>query len=99
MGVGSAQRSAPDAYARVTPASTMLAGLTPLALLLVGLAGDTGALHALLDVALVAWFVCFCVAMSIVFFNRPKWAVPPHLREQSGAVARWWRRLRTRTTR
>jgi len=31
----------------------------------------------------------FIVAPAIVLLNRPKWAVVPHLRHQSGAIAEW----------
>lgn len=30
-----------------------------------------------------------CVAVAVFLFNRPKWAVVPHLRHQSGAIAEW----------
>lgn len=41
----------------------------------------------------------FALALAVVFLNRPKFIVPPHLREHPGALAAWladWRRFRAK---
>lgn len=42
------------------------------------------------------FFVLLALSGSVVLFNRPRWAVPPHARHQPGAVHEWRARLRER---
>ena len=39
--------------------------------------------------AAVGVTLLFILGPAVVLFNRPKWAVVPHLRHQSGAIAEW----------
>lgn len=84
--------------ARGTPVSWALVGLSIPALVLLRVSEETGALQAAFDVVLVAWCACLCMGFTVVLFNRPKWAVVPHLRHQPGVVVVWWRQLRGRGT-
>jgi len=45
----------------------------------------------------ILWGLLFLVAIMVLLFNRPKFVVPPHLRDQPGAL-REWRRLPNRAT-
>ena len=38
---------------------------------------------------LVAFVVCCLVTATVGLFNRPRWLVPPHVREAPGVVAQW----------
>ncbi len=52
--------------------------------------------------AFSAMGIVFLTMVMIVFFNRPKRLVAPHLRRQPGAIAFWlraWRRKRARSRR
>ncbi len=44
------------------------------------------ALRVVLDVGVL---LIACLWVGILFFNRPKWAVAPHLRHQPGMLAQW----------
>lgn len=40
----------------------------------------------------VLFFGAFLLIVLVVLFNWPKWPVPPHLRDESGALKTWFRR-------
>lgn len=44
-------------------------------------------------------FVCIFIGLSVMFFNRPKFACPPAFRDQPGAVAEWREARRKRRAR
>lgn len=53
-----------------------------------------GAAASMLDLLSVVAACIALVAMlldvGVVLFNRPRWAVPPPLRQEPGAVVMWW---------
>jgi hypothetical protein len=86
------------AYVRVLPVGSAVFAVLMVALVpaIYGIGGDAGLVIsvavAVLDLA--AWVVLMA---TIALFNRPRSLVPPHLRQQPGAVAEWrdaWRRRR-----
>jgi len=42
-----------------------------------------------MSIGLVGLLGIFLLALPITFFNRPRFAVPPHQRDEPGAVAEW----------
>jgi hypothetical protein len=36
-------------------------------------------------------FVSVCTSFAIVWFNRPRWMVPPFMRSELGMTTAWWR--------
>lgn len=43
--------------------------------------------YVVVVVAMTGVFVSFCLVVSIMFFNQPKFLVPPHLRAEPGILA------------
>jgi hypothetical protein len=35
--------------------------------------------------------VSVCTSFAIVYFNRPRWMVPPFMRSELGITTAWWR--------
>lgn len=35
-------------------------------------------------------FVSVCTSFAIVYFNRPRWMVPPFMRSELGMTTAWW---------
>jgi hypothetical protein len=48
-------------------------------------------------VSSIGTVVSFLTSAFIVWFNRPRFLVPPHLRGQSGTFIVWWREKRGRS--
>ncbi len=48
-----------------------------------------------MSVGLVGLLGIFLLALPITFFNRPRFLVPPHQRDEPGALAEWRRARRT----
>jgi hypothetical protein len=49
--------------------------------------------------ALAAMTLGFAVHIPVLLYNRPRWLVPPHLRDEPGALAERRARRRGATTR
>src|SRR5262249_30536054 len=84
------------AYARGLPSAIL--GLTALVVSMAAVVVEeatTGAVSGVArKVALCAFvaFVAFVLIYgSVTLFNRPKLAVPPAARDETGALALWWR--------
>jgi hypothetical protein len=73
--------------------ATFVVDLLLILLVIWGPGGDAVllAIAAALVLSLTAGLV---LAVTIALFNRPRWAVPPHLRGQPGAVREWRPRRR-----
>jgi hypothetical protein len=56
----------------------------------------TGAQRWLEGVALSGMTVSMGVTLAIVYFNRPRWIVPPFMRSEKGITAAWWSRRNLR---
>ena len=58
-----------------------------------GIAGDlvkdSPGYDIVMSVGLVGLLGMFLLALPIMYFNRPRFAVPPHQRDEPGAVAEW----------
>lgn len=50
-----------------------------------------GVLRLLFAVAAGGMFVSVCASWAIVYFNRPRWMVPPFMRSELGITTAWWR--------
>ncbi|MFJ1754333.1 hypothetical protein [Kitasatospora sp. NPDC088134] len=87
--------SGPRVYLPIGVSLTAMGVFFPVAALLPG-----DPLPAAVAWVLLALLVLFVGAMgcyaSVSAFNRPKFAVPPHLRQEPGTVTRWWRERRRR---
>jgi hypothetical protein len=53
---------------------------------------------AAVSLALVAAIACYAAGvaaiglnLSVVWFSRPRWLTPPHMRGEDGLVSAWWR--------
>ena len=54
------------------------------------LAGKGSAGHDIgMSIGLVGLLGIFLLALPVTFFNRPRFLVPPHQRDEPGAVAEW----------
>ena len=49
----------------------------------------SGVGFGILTLLVIGLFVSLGMVATIMLFNRPRFAVPPHLRDQPGAVAEW----------
>jgi hypothetical protein len=60
---------------------------------------DSAGYNWVMGVGLVGLLGLFLLAFPITFFNRPKFLVPPHQREEPGALAEWRRDRARRSSR
>jgi hypothetical protein len=51
----------------------------------------TGVPRLLGAIAAGVMFVSVCTSLAIVYFNRPRWMVPPFMRSELGITTAWWR--------
>lgn len=51
----------------------------------------TGLTLRLGAIAASGMFVSICISLAIVYFNRPRWLVPPFMRSELGITTAWWR--------
>lgn len=51
----------------------------------------TGVPRLLGAIAAGGMFVSVCTSFAIVYFNRPRWMVPPFMRSELGITTAWWR--------
>jgi len=51
----------------------------------------TGVPRLLGGIAAGGMFVSVCTSFAIVYFNRPRWMVPPFMRSELGITTAWWR--------
>lgn len=59
--------------------------------------GTTADVLNLLSIAaLCVAVVAIVLDIGVVVFNRPRWAVPPLLRQEPGALVLWWQARRQR---
>lgn len=83
-------------FVRLTPISGALIGV--IAVLFAALrAGNAAWLLSIQIVFSVLFMLALGAAVTIVLFNRPSWAVVPHLRDRPGALSEWrsgWRAMR-----
>lgn len=56
----------------------------------------TGNMGPIAGTAVELFFALLVLYGSVILFNRPRWAVPPHARAQPGAVHGWRARFRER---
>ena len=59
---------------------------------------DKGTARVVFIVGLAIAGLAFALGMTAIYWNRPKFVVPPHLRSELGAFAQWranWRRRRS----
>ena len=74
-------------------------GMAALGLFAIGAAGkvqqgQTNALGLAGTACILLFFACLGCHASIIWFNRPRWLVPPHMRRDIGIATAWWRRKR-----
>ena len=79
------------AFARIVPISIFAMSAATLALLASAVSVPSVATW----LAFVAVFLAG-LAAAITLFNQPKFLVPPHLRQEPGALEEWYRALRRR---
>ncbi len=90
------ERSMPAAFAS---GWSLLVAFVTGSLAAAGKRTDSQPLHDLAYVGIAAigvFFLSLFVMATVVLFNRPKFIVPPHLRQQPGAVQEWFRAIRRR---
>lgn len=56
----------------------------------------TGNMDPIAGAAVVLFCAVLVLYGSVILFNRPRWVVPPHARDQPGAVHEWRARFRER---
>jgi hypothetical protein len=71
------------------------AGLAGLGLFALGPAGNvrpdqSNAADLVGAACILLSFVCLGCHVTIIWFNRPQWLVPPHMRQDVGNVTAWW---------
>lgn len=49
----------------------------------------TAELGTVTTIAIILFFLSLALNTLLILFNRPKWAVPPHYRNQPGAIKEW----------
>jgi hypothetical protein len=57
---------------------------------------DKSTARVVFVVGLVVAGLAFALGMTAIYWNRPKFVVPPHLRSEPGAVAQWYENRRRR---
>lgn len=71
----------------------VLISLKPLSSAL-GQAHETQAMRWLVGAAVIGVAASGCVVELIIYFNRPRWLVPPFMRSELGITTAWCRRQR-----
>jgi hypothetical protein len=89
-----------DALWRGTARASPVLGACAILVIGGGIAGDlagkdTPGYDVAMSVGLVGLLGLFLFALPITFFNRPRFLVPPHQRDDPGAVAEWRRARRS----
>jgi hypothetical protein len=56
--------------------------------------GQPNALALAGAACILLFFACLGCHASIIWFNRPRWLVPPHMRQDIGNATAWWHRKR-----
>lgn len=51
--------------------------------------GHAPELSTATTIAIILFFLSLALNVLVILLNRPKWAVPPHYRSQSGAIKEW----------
>jgi hypothetical protein len=74
-------------------------GLAGIGLFAIGSAGNVRPGQANAGVlagaaCILLFFVCLGCHVTIIWFNRPRWLVPPHMRQDTGNAVAWWHRKR-----
>ena len=82
----------------------VIQGLAVLLLIGGGVAGDvvgedSSAYNWVMGIGLIGLLSLFFLAFPITFFNRPKFLVPPHQRNDPGAVEEWRQERARRSSR
>ena len=75
------------AFARLTPLGGVALGVLPLTFLVSRF--DAGWAKLASDVLIGASMLLFLLIVTVSLFNRPKFAVAPHLRHQPGLLDEW----------
>ena len=60
---------------------------------------DEGTARVVFIIGLAVAGLAFALGMTAIYWNRPKFVVPPHLRSEPGAFAQWYANWRSRSVR